>query len=315
MKKVALLFPGQGCQFPKMAHAIKDDPDLWKMFQKIDDIVHNELLRYTLEGPAEKLTLTYNAQPAIFAVSSCLFLKVKDWLDHNNIEIDSLAGHSAGEYSALFAAQSLSFEDGLSSLYARGLFMQESVPRGQGKMLAIIKADIDDIKQSLKTSPQKEGDRIVIANYNTPSQVVLSGDAIACDRAKQWLLTQAKKRPRVIELNVSAPFHSPLMTPARKKMESFLKDLAISPNSIDYIANWNASFFLKKTSAETIKKNLIHQIDQSVLWEDSIRKMGDRVDCFIEIGPKPLLCNMIKQILPHHKNLSICSLEDIKNLV
>ncbi len=246
----------------------------------------NEVLGFNLkkicfEGPADELKKTEITQPAIFTISAALFEQSKTTIPY------AVAGHSLGEYSALYVAGALSFEDGVKILHLRGKFMQEAVPIGAGAMAAILGLNRDKIKECC----EKAGE-VWPANFNSPGQVVISGETSAVEKAGE--LCKAAGAKRVIPLQVSAPFHCPLMKPAQDKLAHELKKIKIENAQIPVVANVTADF---ATSADIIKELLVKQVTMPVLWEDSIKLLlKDGVEEFVEIGPGKVLTGLIKKI-------------------
>ncbi len=298
---VTILFPGQGSQYVGMAKDIADKK-YFKYIELADSILDIPLLKTMLEGPEDKLKLTTFAQPAIIAYSVALFTKTKETLDKNNIPITRVLGHSVGEYSALVAAGSLKYEDAIALSYYRGKFMQEAVKYGEGKMLAVIKRDtkLEEIKKICQMVSSKD-QLVSIANFNDPTQVVISGYANACDDASKLL---KEINYKTIELKVSAPFHCPLMKPAADKLKHKLDATNIMPNTTCYIANVDAKEYPKGTDAKIIRENLYKQVSSSVLWLQSINKISDETT-FIEVGPKSTLKAMMKKTNPACKMISV----------
>ncbi len=311
---VTLLFPGQGSQYVGMGKPLTEKPSL-QLFEAANKILGYQLSDLMFEGPDEKLKLTQNTQPAILTHSIALFEKVDHLLREKGIKIDRVLGHSVGEYAALVAAKVLSFEDAIKAVHLRGKFMQAAVPEGQGKMFALLKVPEDIIAQACSAA-STETEKAMPANFNEPNQIVISGEAKACDRAIQWLTENFKDAHRTIELQVSAPFHSTLMRPAALELEKAFSQFSWAPNKIDYIANVDAKLYKKETKASTIKSNLIKQVDGAVLWTQSIQSLPDNALC-LEIGPGRVLMGLVRKInrsikvLPLDKEGSFSELEEL----
>ena len=256
--KVTLLFPGQGAQYVGMGNNLKET-EFYNYFKKADEILKYSISDIAANGPDDQLKLTENTQPAIVTHSVALFEKLKPILAKKNIEIAQVLGHSVGEYAALVAAGVLKFEDAVKAVHLRGKYMQEAVPVGQGKMIAILKLDGDIVKEACRKASTADS-QVMPANFNDPKQIVISGHAEACDQAVKWLEENVKERFGAIPLQVSAPFHSALMKPAAEKMTAVLSDIKFEANTIPYIANIDAKKYNNGTDIELIRQNLIDQI-------------------------------------------------------
>jgi len=302
-KSVTLLFPGQGAQYVGMGKSLENH-SAFGLFEKANNALDFNLSKMMFEGPEDDLKLTKYTQPAILTHSIALFEKVKELLDEKNIKIDRVLGHSVGEYAALVAAKALPFEDAVKAVHLRGKFMQDAVPAGKGKMFAIMKIPQDIIEKACKES-SKEGSEVMPANFNEPSQIVISGEADACDRAVKWFEENWSDPYRAVELNVSAPFHSSLMKPAAENLNSAFSDFNFKESELPYIANVDAKEYAAGTSAETIKENLYKQVDGSVLWTQSIQALPDGTVC-IECGPGRVLMGLIRKI---NRNIKVISLD------
>ncbi len=290
---VTLLFPGQGSQYVGMGESSRDE------YEIANKVLGYNLKEICVSGPNEELTLTKNAQPAIVTHSVALFRKLKPILDSENISIQRVLGHSVGEYSALVAAGSLKFEDAIRAVHLRGKYMQEAVPKGLGKMYALLKVPQDLIKQACEKASDDEY-IVMPANFNEPEQTVISGHAKACEKALAWLEDHFDGRVRAIELNVSAPFHSTLMKRAEEKLSIHLNTIEFAHLTIPYIANIDATEYGIESTPETIKNNLINQVCGSVLWSQSIASLPEETK-FIEVGPGKILSGLVKKINKNFK--------------
>ena len=258
------------------------------------------LKRICLEGPEEELKKTEIAQPAIFVISAAAFHQLTAHRSLLTADLCAVAGHSLGEYSALYAAGSISFEDGIRILNLRGRYMQEAVPIGAGAMMAVLGLDRDKIEKCCLDA----GEDVSCANFNSPGQVVISGESSAVERAANLCKKAGAKR--VIPLQVSAPFHCKLMASAQEKLAREIEKIKITDAQIPVVANVNAEYV---TSADKIKELLIAQVTAPVLWEDSIKRMvADGISEFIEVGPGKVLAGLIKKINPE---VSVKSYEEV----
>ena len=297
--KVTVVFPGQGTQYVGMGKVFSD----FAHFERANQATGYDLKKMMLEGPAEDLKLTENTQPAIVAHSLMLFEKLQDLLQKKNITIERVLGHSVGEYSALAAAGAMTFEEAVKAVHFRGKFMQEAVPAGKGTMYAILKQDEAIIRETCDAA-STEDEKVSPANFNEPSQIVISGDKFACERAIRLMEERAGGRVKAIELQVSAPFHCALMKPAELKLKTILDEIKFQKPKYNYVANIDAKEYPTDTNPEVIKENLLKQVCGSVLWTHSIQKFSDDT-IIIECGPGKVLAGLIKKINPNLKVISL----------
>ena len=288
-QQMALLFPGQGSQYVGMGQSLINTP-FEAYIDRADKILRYPLKKLMLKGPREDLTLTQNAQPAILAYSFALFKKLLTIIKSKNIA--KVLGHSVGEYTALVAAGPLSYDDALLAVYERGRYMQEAVHKEEGAMYAILKVPQEVIEMACR---KIEG--AVVANYNSPEQIVISGKKESCEKIVGFIKDQYKNNFKAIKLNVSAPFHSFLMESAADKLNRYLKSVLFKPNKIPYIANVDAHEYLPQTTGEVIRQNLYKQICGSVLWTQSFQALSSELFC-LECGPKAVLTGLAKKIQP-----------------
>lgn len=294
MKNVTLLFPGQGAQYVGMGKDLIDHPKAKEIFSEASNALDFDITQLMFEGPEEKLTLTEFTQPAIVTHSVALFEVLREKLIERDINIKQVLGHSVGEYSALVAAGSLKLEDALKAVNKRGQFMQSATPEGVGAMYAMLRVPSEKIDEACAAA-STETEKVMCANYNEPTQTVISGHAPACERAIKWLEENYEGRMRAMPLKVSAPFHSSLMLPAQENLATYLSDIQIQENQVDYIANINAKRIPKGTSGDQIKNNLIEQVSGSVLWSQSISSLSED-KTYIEVGPGKVLAGLNKKI-------------------
>ncbi len=270
-------------------------------FKQADQILGYDLSQLCFCGPEAELNRTIHTQPAILTASIAAWAVLSD----NGIKPDMLAGHSLGEYTALVAAGSLSFEQALLLVQKRAAYMQAAVPEGQGAMAAIIGLKRDEVLDICRGF--NPPDIVEAANFNCPGQVVISGSRDAVLKAMQ----QAKERGAKLakQLPLSIPSHCSLMSAAGEKLAYELEQLTLNQAQVPIISNVTAKPI---TSAAEIKAALIKQVSSAVLWEDSISYMIDKgVDTFIELGPGQVLKKLLKRI---NKNAGILQVEDENNL-
>ena len=305
----SLVFPGQGSQTIGMGKDFFENYDLVKdLFKEADESLGISLSKIILEGPKDELDLTINTQPAIFLISYSIFQVMKKEF---NVDLDNakyFAGHSLGEYSALCAANYLSFSDTIKLLKIRGDAMQNAVPKGEGGMLAVLGSKVEIIEDLL--SENKNNFIAQIANDNSEGQIVLSGRNSDIEKLIHVLKSKNIKN---VKLPVSAPFHCQLMNKATEIMRNEIQKLNFQDSKIKLISNVTAKEILNK---EELKMLLIDQIENRVRWRESVNHMIDNeVNHFIEIGPGKVLTGLIKRIDKNVKTNTINTESDIKNLM
>ena len=301
----AFIFPGQGSQSVGMGAALAGASRLSRdVFDEVDEALGQNLFRLMREGPDEELKLTENAQPAIMAHSIAVFRALGVRL----ADVASfVAGHSLGEYSALCAAGSFDLSTTAKLLKLRGQAMQRAVPVGEGAMAALLGADLE-LAQKIAEAASK-GEVCTVANDNDPSQVVISGQKSAIDRAIAIARDMGAKR--AVPLPVSAPFHCPLMRPAAEAMRDALGYVVVERPVVPLFANVTAE---PESDPDTIRNQLVEQVTGMVRWRESVANMFDAgAGEFVEIGGK-VLGSMVKRIVPDAKVTSIVTIEDIEAL-
>jgi [acyl-carrier-protein] S-malonyltransferase len=285
MVEVAYMFPGQGAQYVGMGKKLYEEHEIArKTFDKADEILGFGLKKLCFEGPEEELTKTENCQVAIL-VASIAALRAH-LLQRTEFTPQVALGLSLGEYTALVAAEALSFSDAVRLVRLRGEYMEEAGKESPGKMASIIGLTIEDVEKICEESGAE------IANLNSPGQIVISGKSEAVDKAQG--LANDKGAKRVIMLNVSGAFHSSLMAAASHKLAEALKDIQILPPKIPVVSNISA---YSQDDPAQIKENLIDQVSSTTHWEESIRNISKRgIKTFVEIGPGTVLKGLLRRI-------------------
>ena len=304
----SVIFPGQGSQLVGMGKEFFEKYDLVKqLFKEADNALGFDISKIILEGPKEKLDLTVNTQPAIFLISFSIYKLITQEFKKDLTKAKYFAGHSLGEYSALSAAGYLDFSDTLKLLRIRGDAMQNSVPDGEGGMVAVLGSTVLEIEKIL--SENNMNTNIEIANDNSEGQLVLSGRNIDLDILIKILKS---KRIKNLKLPVSAPFHCRLMSKATEIMRKEIDKLSFKDSKNKLISNVTADEIPDKNE---LKKLLIYQIENRVKWRESVINMIDKgVNHFIEIGPGKVLSGLVKRINKNVKINTINNESDIKDL-
>lgn len=299
MSKLMAIFPGQGSQVIGMGKDFYDNSDLAQdFFNRADKALGFSLSKLCFEGPAEELVKTEYVQPAILTVSVISYFEtLKKFPD---LKFDIAAGHSLGEYSALVASGVLDFEDAVTLVNKRGKFMQEAVPQGSGKMLAVLGKEVSEIEEITKDLPE-----VQIANINAPGQIVVSGSAKQIDefvtKAAGW---------KVIPLQVSAPFHCNLMKPAAENLAKELAKINYGKMNIPVIANYTAEIY-ENNYADLLTK----QVCGRVRWVETMdlaKNLG--VDTVIEFGAGNVLTGLMKRINKEAKRLNVANSTELSGL-
>lgn len=305
--KLAVVFPGQGSQRAGMGRDWLDYPAAAQAFAAADAAVGFELSRLCFEGPEEQLKLTANQQPAILTVSWAIYQSIREQLPQPAY----FAGHSLGEYTALVASGALDFADAVATVHQRGRLMQQAVPAGEGAMAAVLRlaaAAIEEINADVRGDLRQE---VVIANLNSPEQIVVSGHAAAVRAAMDRYLAAGAKR--VVDLPVSAPFHSPLMVPAADGLKPRLSEIAFQPAAVPVIANLTVEPY--PSEAEQYPLLLHAQIFNPVRWTETVEYLRDHgVTHVLEIGPGKVLRMLAAKTARGLKTYNIDTVEDLAGL-
>ena len=304
----SVIFPGQGSQIVGMGKEFYNKFDIVKkIFKDADEALGFSISKIVLDGPKEDLDLTLNTQPAIFLISYSIFEVIKKEFNIDLNKAKYFAGHSLGEYSALSCAGYLDFNQTIKILRTRGDSMQNSTPKGEGGMVAVLGSNIEEIEKILKEN--ENNFKAYIANDNSDGQIVLSGKIKQLDKLIEILKSHKIKN---IKLPVSAPFHCNLMSSATTIMSKEIHKIDFKKSNIVLISNVTAD---EVSDIEELKNLLIKQIENRVRWRESVINMiNNGVNQFIEIGPGKVLSGLIKRINKEVHVSSINNEEDIKNI-
>ena len=299
---IAFVFPGQGSQHVGMGKELAENFAVCReTLDEADDVLGELLSATCFSGPADRLLLTENTQPAILAVSVAVYRL----LVSRGVTPAIVAGHSLGEYSAHVAAGTISFADALRTVRRRGQYMQESVPVGAGAMAAVLGIDADTVARACAETA--EGEVVSPANLNAPGQVVIAGSQDAVARAG----VRAKElgARRVVPISVSAPFHCALMKPAERRLEPDLRALVVTDPVLPVVANVDGR---PKQEAGAAIDALIRQVSAPVLWEAVVQELvSTGAGLFVEVGPGTVLAGLIKKI---DRSVSVVSVGDMRGL-
>ncbi|MFO7178414.1 MAG: ACP S-malonyltransferase [Pseudomonadota bacterium] len=298
--KLALLFPGQGSQVVGMGQALAASSEAAKRtFEAADRALGRSISKLCFEGPDAELALTFNTQPALVTTSMAVLAAIRE--RYPDLPTPAFAaGHSLGEYTALVAASALALEDAVRLVELRGRAMQDAVPPGEGAMAAILGGDRATVEALCQEA--RQDDVLEPANFNAPSQVVISGTKPAVTRAVE--LATARKLKAVL-LNVSAPFHCSLMASAARTVGGALSSVAFSKPRFPIVSNVDAT---AHDDPEVLRSCLVRQVDAAVLWEQSVAAMAEAgVTHALEIGPGKVLAGLVKRI---DKRIAVLSVGD-----
>ena len=289
------IFPGQGAQHVGMGQELaQQDADIQALFDQADEVLGRKISTICFDGPEDELKQTQNAQTGIFLVSAAWLIKLKK----AGLSPSVLAGHSLGELSAYYAAGVFDLKTALDVIRFRGDAMAKAYPSDDSAMAAVMSVEVGAIAEAVANHQDKN---VVIANYNCPTQIVISGTKAGVQAVSDDLKAGGAKR--IIPLNVSGAFHSPLMAKAADEFAGFLADQTFQDATTPIILNRTAQ---AETKADALKANLSEQVKSSVRWTESIQTMAKTVDAVIEVGPGRVLSGLVKKI---DRELSISTAE------
>ena len=304
MKKVAMVFPGQGSQTVGMlAELAGDYPIVQETFKQASETLGYDLWQLVQEGPAEELNKTWQTQPALLTASVAVY---RVWQQkYPELKPEVMAGHSLGEYSALVCAGVLDFQDAVKLVELRGKLMQQAVPEGTGAMYAIIGLDNEAIINACKQAEQ--GEVVSAVNFNSPGQVVIAGAKAAVERAAALCKEAGAKR--ALPLAVSVPSHCALMKPAADQLSVSLESITLKAPTVSVLNNVDVK---AETDADVIRNALVRQLYSPVRWTETVEKMSHSgVEVLVEIGPGKVLNGLTKRIVD---SLQATSVNDVKSL-
>lgn len=308
-QQTAFLFPGQGSQTVGMSKALADAyPVVKETFEQANDILGYDLAKLCFEGPADQLNETIHTQPALFVSGAAAFRALND----NLTALPAFAaGHSLGEFTALFAAGALTFEDGLRLVQKRASLMRDAGEKSPGAVAALLGLDIDAVRLLCQDAQQVTGEVVVLANDNCPGQVVISGSHAALDKAVEFANERGAKK--AVKLAVSVAVHSPLMKEAGEEFGMVVEQTPFHAPRFPVVANVTAQ---PLTDVVALRQELSVQIISPVRWTESIQTMlAAGVNSFVELGPGGVLKGLLKRIDRGAVGISVETPEDLEKLI
>ena len=309
MGKIAFLFPGQGSQSIGMGLALSEGYDVARdVFNRADNFLARPLSALMFNGPEAELLPTINTQPALYVTSVAAYEAL---ISETSLRPDAVAGHSIGEYAALYAAGVFDLETGLGLVSKRAQAMQRAAAKAGGAMAAVLGLSADAVRELCRDVEASGAGMVDPANFNSPGQVVISGEVAAIDAASE--LAKERGAKKVMRLNVSGAFHSRLMAPAAGAMEAVLSGAALTAPPIPIISNVTAEY---ASGIEEIRHNLSAQVDHPVRWEETLFKLAaDGFDRFIEVGSGSVLSGLVKRTLTEVGYASFGSPSDLEKVL
>ena len=307
--EIVLLFPGQGSQKPGMGKDLVDAfPEARSVFEQADEVLNTPLSRLCFDGPAEELTLTHNAQPALLAHGAAVWAVARDRIGPR---VRAAAGHSLGEFTAYHAAAALPLAGALRVVRRRGELMYESGVRQPGAMAAIL-GDLQLPIETVCDAATREAGLVVPANYNAPGQIVISGEVAGVERA--MALAKEAGAKRAMRLNVSGAFHSPLMQSAESGLTEILAATEMRDPRFPVYANVDAQ---PVTTATTARERLVRQLTSPVRWTEEVQALASAYPdaLFVEMGPGTVLVGLVRKIAPSVKTASCGTVAEVEQLL
>ncbi|MFH0965649.1 MAG: ACP S-malonyltransferase [Planctomycetota bacterium] len=306
---VGCIFAGQGSQFVGMGTDLSERfPVAAQVYRRSEEVLGYSIAEVSFNGPQEKLSQTAVQQPAILTMSVAVLRVLEETGKLSPVGARATCGLSLGEYSALVFAGSLSFEDALTLVAKRGELMEAAGRERPGGMLSVIGLETQEVERLCAEAA--EGQTLVLANLNCPGQVVISGDLTAVERAER--IASDRGATRLVRLQVSGAFHSPLMESAQRGLAEALRNVEIRAPRVAFIANATGAY---ETSPERVRELLVRQIGSPVLWQKSMELLlADGVDRFVELGPGTVLRGLLKRISPDTECASVGTVETVEKL-
>ncbi|HEU4632031.1 MAG TPA: ACP S-malonyltransferase [Gemmatimonadaceae bacterium] len=308
-RELVLLFPGQGSQKPGMGEDVAGAfPAARDVFDRVDEALGTSLSRLCFAGPADELTLTHNAQPALFAHGAALWAVLREAF---GAQVRAAAGHSLGEFTAYHAAGALGVEQGARLVRRRGELMYEAGVARPGAMAALL-GDLGEPVEALCERASRDAGEVVPANYNSPGQLVVSGEVAGVERVME--LAKAAGAKRAVRLNVSGAFHSPLMRPAADGLADALAEAGMGAPAFPVASNVTADLVTEAGEARAL---LVRQLTSPVRWTELVRTLAIRYPdaLFVELGPGNVLAGLVKRIAPELSTAACGTAADVEHLL